>query len=242
MRGALAVRVHGAARAFYCVVQTVHGKFLASPPPNQRVIASLSPYQPCAKVRRLENKGGWGQRMALACALACLLALMGLGWPASAQAQTLPEDGTTELTRAVSGPFEITVLANPVAPFAGLGSRFSILVTRAGVGTPVTDAEVHIQATWPDGRDAGRINAPQDPRQPGRYEALLRLREAGVWQYTVVVESTAGAGDTSGPITVVQPPAAGWSGTAAWLTVLGVIVAGLGLFWWRFLRHRGAPQ
>ena len=180
--------------------------------------------------------------MALACALACLLALMGLGWPASAQAQTLPEDGTTELTRAVSGPFEITVLANPVAPFAGLGSRFSILVTRAGVGTPVTDAEVHIQATWPDGRDAGRINAPQDPRQPGRYEALLRLREAGVWQYTVVVESTAGAGDTSGPITVVQPPAAGWSGTAAWLTVLGVIVAGLGLFWWRFLRHRGAPQ
>lgn len=171
-------------------------------------------------------------------ALACV-ALALLPWAGgTARAQ----DGATELTRGQSGPYEIAVVANPPAPYAGLGSRFSVHVTRAGDGAAVRDAEVHLQATWPDGRDAGRIAAPQDPQQPGWYEALLRLRQAGVWQYTVVVEGAAGAGDVSGPITVLEASTSGWSGTVLWLAALGVIVGGIVVFWWRFLRQRGVPR
>lgn len=177
-----------------------------------------------------------GHRGAAALAWAAALAMVLL--PSVAQAQ----DGATELTRGRSGPYAIAVVANPQSPLAGLGSRFSVHVTRAGDGAAVRDAEVHIQATWPDGRDAGRIAAPQDPQQPGWYEALLRLRQAGVWQYTVVVEGAAGAGDVSGPITVREAPASGWSGTVLWLAALGIVAGGIGVFWWRFLRQRGAPR
>ena len=85
-----------------------------------------------------------------ACAIALSLAT---AQPASAQ------QFEGQLAKGASGPYEITVFANPTSPLAGLGSRITVGVVTTADGPPATDVDVLIIMTRPDRTLAGGAEA-----------------------------------------------------------------------------------
>ena len=140
------------------------------------------------------------------------------------------------------GPYEVTVSASPPNPTEGLGGpRFSVGVVTYPSGAPVADAKVRIALKRPDGTEAGEVPLNQNPSIPQLYEGRLTLPDAGLWSWTVAVESPLGLELVQGTIKVRPGPSSGPAGTVAWALLLAALVV-LGLLAWRALRPRRRPQ
>ena len=165
-----------------------------------------------------------------ACAIALSLAT---AQPASAQ------QFEGQLAKGASGPYEITVFANPTSPLAGLGSRITVGVVTTADGRPATDVDVLIIMTRPDGTLAGEVEAVQLPTNSQFYQVPVTLDDPGTWSFTVAAESALGLGTVDGSLTVRERNTSGLSGELLWGVVMVVLVAG-GIAVWLTARRRGA--
>jgi len=144
-----------------------------------------------------------------------------------------------ELARRVSGPYQITLFAQPPEPVAGLGTRLTVHLLAAADGRPVPDATVQLTMTKPDGELLGPVEFLRQPTSQGFYGVLISMDDSGRWGFTVTATGALGAGSGDGAIVARTPDRAGWTGTVTWLVAVGV-VAGIALLAWATMRRRSA--
>ncbi len=155
--------------------------------------------------------------------LACALILP----PGAALAQTPAPDLTNQAARAVSGPYDITVVTRVKTPTAGLGSRFTVRVLSAATQKPMDgDLDIIFIGVRPDGTEAGRVEFPQLKAFPEFYEYPITLDRPGKWRYTIAVESIHGVGTVDGEVTVMASTDSGAGGLAIWLAVIVILIGG----------------
>ncbi len=155
-------------------------------------------------------------------AIACVFIL-----PALAHAQTPAPDLTNQAARAVSGPYDITVVTRIKTPTAGLGTRFTVRVLSAATQKTLDgDLDIIFIGVRPDGTEAGRVEFPQLRAFPEFYEYPITLDRPGTWRYTIAVESIHGVGTVDGEITVIQSVGGGAGGVAIWLAVIVILIGG----------------
>lgn len=161
-------------------------------------------------------------RAFLIVALACAVAL-----PALAHAQTQAPDLTNQAARAVSGPYDITVVTRVKTPTAGLGTRFTVRVLSAATQKTLDgDLDIIYVGVRPDGTEAGRVEFPQLRAFPEFYEYPITLDRPGTWRYTIAVESIHGVGTVDGAVTVLASVDSGAGGVAIWFAVIVILIVG----------------
>ncbi|MEE9286284.1 MAG: FixH family protein [Dehalococcoidia bacterium] len=160
-----------------------------------------------------------GRHAALVVALAAA-GVLTLATPLSARAQ----EGGDQILKEIDGPYEITVFARPPSPQAGFGSRISVGVLDASDGRPVTDVDVLLIMTRPDGATAGEVQALQLPAIPQFYQSVVTLEDAGTWRFTVVAQGPQGLGTVDGTLVVRASESPGISGTVTWFIVKAVLI------------------
>ena len=145
-----------------------------------------------------------------------------------ARAQATPAaDLPNQNARAVSGPYDITVVTRVKRPTAGLGSRITVRVLDAKIQQPLEgDLDIVFIGVRPDGTTAGRVEFPQFVAFPEFYEYPITFNKAGAWRYTIAVESAHGLGTVDGEVEVVEPPGTGEGGAAVWGAVIVILIVG----------------
>lgn len=141
-----------------------------------------------------------------------------------------------QIAHGVNGPFDLTLIANPITPLEGLGSRFSVRVLSATTKAPVTDASVDVIATAPDGK-VSRAALTQNLGQREWYESPIGTSLPGRWSYVITAQNSEGLGTLDASLTVLEAPGTGRSGTIGWAILVGVVALGGVYFWWRFVKN-----
>ena len=146
-----------------------------------------------------------------------------------------------EIAEGVGGPYSITIGANPVAPVAHLGSRFTTLVLTHPGGESAPETRLTYRFTNPQTGEQLDLEGTKRPDQPDFFQNLITFLTAGTWQFTATVESPLGTGSIEGAIIVQENTDAGASGTALWASIMGLLIlGGVFLAWrWRNAANRG---
>lgn len=162
-----------------------------------------------------------------------------LAWLAMAPALPASAQNTeVQVAQTTSGPYEITVFAQPPEPVARLGSRFTVQVAGAADRQPVTGVDVIITMTSPSGATLSDRNFLRDPNRPGFYSSLITIPEEGLWKYTIAVEGAQGVGTVDGAVTASPPQGSGVSGVVFWGLLMMALVVGAFIAW-TSMRRRG---
>lgn len=176
-------------------------------------------------------------RVWVACAVVAVVWVLALP---RADAQTV--EPRIQISQRVSGPYRLSVFAQPPEPVAGLGLRFSVEVVVASSGQPVNNATVELTMTNPKGGLEGPVTFLRQPNIPGLYATLIELDQAGAWGYRITAAGPEGAGEVDGAITARTREGAGWPGVIAWVITLAVLVGGGLVAWLTMRRRRWAPR
>jgi hypothetical protein len=166
--------------------------------------------------------------------LLCLLLAFWLIWSPPAMAH-VGAPYPVLLEEAV-GPYIISALADPDV---GKGT-FYILVTTAGAEPTPAGTMVRVWVEPEDGHtgEMGYAAERQVTRYGERFVAEVPFDAEGPWQVRLVVEGSAGIGETSFPVRVT-PSGIGWLATLACLLPFVV----LGVLWLKgSLRQRGEDR
>jgi hypothetical protein len=167
------------------------------------------------------------RRGCLVCWLVCLLVLV---WPAAAMAHVGAPYPV--LLEEPVGPYTASALADPDV---GKGT-FYVLVTLAE-GEPVpADTVVTVWVQPEDGHavEAAYAAEREQTRYGERFVSEVPFDSEGPWQVRLVIDGSAGSGETSFPVRVT-PSGIGWFATLACLLPF----VGLGALWLRgTLRQR----
>ena len=147
-----------------------------------------------------------------------------------------------EIAEGVSGPYSISIGANPVSPVAHLGSRFTTLVLTHPGRESVPETRLTYRFTNPQtGERLEDLEGTKRLDQPDFFQNLITFLTPGEWRFTATVESPLGTGSIEGAIVVRENTDAGASGTALWASVMGLLIfGGVFLAWrWRNAAKRG---
>ena len=151
-------------------------------------------------------------------------------------------DDPLELFRGREGPYEAIVSIVPGVPTVGT-VHFSITLLLADTRAPVTDAQVTVVATDPNGELAYRARALNSPDSLEQYEANITFESPGLWTLSADIHS-----DVSGDAAVVfrldlgpQPLESSSAGAVVFLVVLVVLVGGSVYLWHSNRRRRPQP-
>ena len=163
---------------------------------------------------------GLGLRMAFGVALAAALLAHTVA-PALANGVHV---GSREVYAGEAGPYTIAV---STAPATGL-MHFIVLLSERGGGAPVVDAAISMEGAFAGmGEGSGATAEPVDGYQttegPGWYAADLLVEQAGVWDFTLTVDSSQGREQVTFSVPVVE--ASGGS-----LTLIALIAVALAIF------------
>lgn len=159
----------------------------------------------------------FGMRIALGAVLG-VGALLSAAWPANANGIHV---GSRDVYTGEVGPYRLTVTTTPiVGPM-----HFIISISDARDGSPVQGVEVTLQgaATDPTVPGVGPVAAYQTPEGPRWYAVDLSMETAGLWEFTLTVDSTEGREQATFPVAVME--ASGGS-----LTLFALIAVALAIF------------
>lgn len=155
----------------------------------------------------------FGARLALGLVLGAAL-LLQLAAPAHANGIHV---GSREVYAGEAGPYRLNV---SVIPVTGM-MHFIFLLSEAGTGEPVEGVTLELRGML-DGGSAGPVAGYQSPEGPEWYAADVLVEPAGVWAFTLSVDSPLGAEEVAFPVAVQEP-----SGGS--LTIIILIVAALAI-------------
>lgn len=165
---------------------------------------------------------GFGMRTALGLALGALL-LAHAAAPALANGVHV---GSREVYTGEAGPYSITVTTAPVAGLV----HFIVLLSEAGGDAPIADAAISMRGALagPAGIEgagaaaAGPVDGYRTPEGPVWFAADLLVETAGLWDFTLTVDSPQGREQVTFPVPVLEPSGGN-------LTLIALIVVALAI-------------
>ena len=162
---------------------------------------------------------GFGLRLAFGLALGMALLLHSAA-PSLANGVHV---GSREVYAGEAGPYRIAV---STAPATGL-MHFIVLLSQTGGGAPVVDVAISLEGAFAGtgegvGATAGPVEGYQTPEGPTWFAADLPVEQAGVWDFTLTVDSARGREQVTFTVPVVE--ASGGS-----LTLIALIAVALAI-------------
>ncbi len=145
--------------------------------------------------------------------------------------------GTAQVVDQPIGALRATVWTEPEAPRVGEAFHITVALYRADADhdTPMTDAQVTVRLTGPDGTVLERV-AELDPGPPPVFATDLTLPQPGEWQVAVQVDAAQGQGTLH--FTVHAEAAAQGPAWWLWAALAGATVSVVG-WWWQRRRAAG---
>ena len=186
---------------------------------------------------------GFGMRMALGLALGASL-LAHAAAPALANGVHV---GSREVYAGEAGPYSITVTTAPVAGLV----HFIVLLSEAGGDAPIADAAISMEGALTGPADgagaatAGPVDGYRTPEGPVWFAADLLVETAGLWDFTLTVESPQGREQVTFSVPVLEPSGGNLTLIALIVVALAILgfVLGNRMFGRRRRRARGRrPQ
>ena len=180
------------------------------------------------------------------CARLALGLVLGAVLLAQSAAPTLANGvhvGSREVFAGEAGPYRLAVSTTPVAG----PMHFIILLSTAGEDGPVEDAAVTMRGEFLDGEgiSTGPVQGYGTIEGPQWYAADLSVAPAGLWEFTLTVDSALGQESVTFAVPVLEP--GGGSLTLFALIIIALAILGFTLgnrmFGRRSRRARGRrPQ
>lgn len=161
----------------------------------------------------------FGARLALGLVLGAAL-LLQLAAPAHANGVHV---GSREVFAGEVGPYRLNVSTVPVTGMM----HFIFLLSEAGTGEPVEGVALELRGTHGDGATAGPVAGYQSEEGPQWFAADVLVEPAGVWDFTLTIDSPLGAEQAAFPVAVQEP--SGGSLTIIILIVVALAILGFTL-------------
>lgn len=111
--------------------------------------------------------------------------------------------GSREVFAGVAGPYRLAVTTTPVAG----PMHFIILLSTAGEAEPVQDAAITMRGDFMDGEgiSAGPAVGYRSVEGPQWFAADLPVTPAGLWEFTLAVDSALGPESVTFAVPVLEP-------------------------------------
>lgn len=174
----------------------------------------------------------------LAAAAACAGLVVAAAWASLPAPKPVLANGhaTERVEEFLTGPYAVRMLIVPAVLQLGI-SHFSVSLTDAETGDPVTGAAVTFAARGPEGVPRlGPVAAAGTQADPLVYGADLDLDRRGIWIVTVDIDGPLGQADLDRTLEVSASRGRTW----AWVLFGPVVILLFGAWAWR--RSRGSQM